>query len=351
MPERHRPFADHSCTATHPALIEHARTFLALAIGDSTRQTYSSGVRNFIAFVDQHGIAPAFPASLTTLCLWLSHSAAPPRSLRLGTCKVYLAAVITRHMELGLSNPLNNAPPLLDRVLAGIKRWDVARVVAKPKLPITTAILRSMEAHLHLDDRSDSLLWAMMWTATAGMLRISEFTLAQGSNLDRSLQLQQLSMHKSDGSRISTLSVTPTSNVHYASLHLLASKTDPFRAGVDIIISAPTAIQALVRYLCHLRQQRPQPKLTSPLFMFPTFRAVDRSWLMKRVSELLQHLGLSPERYSSHSFRKGGAVSLQEREVEDSLIRSSGRWRSDAFHAYVRNPTFETIIAANTQMG
>ena len=230
--------------------------FLALAIGDSTRQTYESGVKSYLAFVGQHSIHPAFPASLATICLWLAQSASPPRSLRLGTCKVYLAAIVTRHAKLGFHSPLDEAPPLLDRVLAGIKRWDAARAAAKPKLPITTAILRRMREHLNLDVRSDFLLWAMMWTATAGMLRISEFTLSVGKNADRSPSWQQLTLHGSDDTVIDALTATPSSNVRYAVLHLNASKTDPFRVGVDIVIASRTTLQALICYIRHLRTQR-----------------------------------------------------------------------------------------------
>ena len=350
MPEQHRPFAGHPCAANSPQLIAQARLFLALAIGDSTRQTYESGIRSYLAFVEQHGVIPAFPASPATLCLWLSQCASPPRSLRVGTCKVYLAALVTRHTELGYHSPLDDAPPLLDRVLSGIKRWDTAKTTAKPKLPITTAILRGMAGHLNLDVRSDSLLWAMMWTATAAMLRISEFTLAVGKTTDRSPSWQQLTLHSSDDSVVDTFTATPSSNVHYAVLHLNASKTDPFRTGVDIIIASRTALQAIVRYIGHLRLQRPRPTLSSPLFMASDATPVKRPWLMKEVARLLRLLGHDPDRYSSHSFRKGGAVSLQERGVEDSLIRRAGRWKSDAFHSYVRHPMITTVIAANARL-
>ena len=103
-------------------LIAQAQTFLALAIGSSTRQTYSTGLKSFIAFVDTHGIRPAFPASVQTLYLWISFLASPPRALTLGTCKVYLSAVVTRHTELGYDHPLPSAPPMLSRIMAGIKR-------------------------------------------------------------------------------------------------------------------------------------------------------------------------------------------------------------------------------------
>ena len=111
MPSRYRPFADHPCAAQHPELIRRAQTFLALSIGDNTRRTYTTGVNSYLAFVEEHCVPTAFPASIPTLCLWMTALASPPRPLTLGTCKVYLSAVVNRHAEMGLPNPLVDALP------------------------------------------------------------------------------------------------------------------------------------------------------------------------------------------------------------------------------------------------
>jgi hypothetical protein len=347
MPEQHRPFADHPCAASHPALISQAQTFLALAIGSSTRQTYLSGVKSFITFVDTHGIRPAFPASVQTLCLWVTDLASPPRPLTLGTCKVYLSAVVTRHTEMGFSNPVLDAPPMLDHILTGIKKMAVR--TASPKLPITTAMLEEMRPHLHLQQRSDILLWAMMWTATAGLLRISEFTVRNEADSARTLRTQQLTFYDGNGRTYTlTQATTAGQEMRHATLHLEASKTDPFRTGVDIVISASTALDALLSYGTHCHLDSPSQAV--PLFHLPDHSAVTRSWLMKEVDKLLRQTGRNPRQYSSHSFRKGGAVSLQSKGVEDSLIRRAGRWKSDAFHLYVRHTALDTLVDTNARL-
>jgi hypothetical protein len=322
--------------------------FLALAVGDTTRQTYNSGVASYITFMDQTRLSSAFPADITTLCLWIASLAAPPRSLAVGTCKVYLAAVVTRHTELGFDNPLQGAPPVLDRLLMGIKRYS-AGSASKPKLPITATMLRQMRAHLDLRGRSACLLWAMLWVATAGLLRISEFTTrsARGPQMPP-LLLSHLAFFGQDRSSIDVLTSTQHSLVRHMVLHLQASKTDPFRTGVDIVIASADAIEAVHLYLAHLRLQRPRP--ATPLFALDDLSAVPRGWLMSRVLSLLRKIGHNPDRFSSHSFRKGGAVSLQEARVEDSLVRRMGRWKSDAFHLYVRDPALDTLISASSRL-
>ena len=349
MPSRYRPFADHPCAAQHPELIRRAQTFLALSIGDNTRRTYTTGVNSYLAFVEEHCVPTAFPASIPTLCLWMTALASPPRPLTLGTCKVYLSAVVNRHAEMGLPNPLVDAAATLDRVLAGIKR--ASSHTTRPKLPITTTMLQSMRAHLDLQHRRDSLLWAMMWTATAGLLRISEFATKSTTDSDRMLRMGQLRLFDHAGRSYSLQQVATRGNrpaLRYAVLHLEASKTDPLRMGIDQVISAPAALLALCDYA-----DRCLPTMltaSTPLFHFLDGSAVHRSWLMQQVERLLHLIGHDPRQYSSHSFRKGGAVSLQDAGVEDSLIRRSGRWKSDAFHLYVRHATIDALVTANAHL-
>jgi hypothetical protein len=320
--------------------------FLALAIGPSTRQTYSSGLRSFISFVDTHGIRPAFPASVQTLCLWVTSLASPPGAVTLGTCKVYLSAVVTRHTELGYDHPLADAPPMLSRILAGIKRMSAQP--SRPKLPITTALLQEMRPHLNLQHRSDILVWAMMWTATTGLLRISEFATRGDTDSSRVLGLQQLTLYNQTQRSYDLIDACSTDEeTVYAILRLTASKTDPFRAGVDIVLSSSTTLRALLAYGAHIQ---PHGSSTTPLFHHPDRTAVTRAWLMRRVDGLLRRTGRDPRQYSSHSFRKGGAVSLQSLGVEDSLIRRIGRWKSDAFNLYVRDPSFTTLIHTNARL-
>jgi hypothetical protein len=348
MPALHRPFAGHPVATSHPRLIAQAQTFLALAIGDNTRRTYAAGVNSYLAFTASHRISAPFPAGVETLCLWVTWLAQRRRTF--ATCKVYLAAVVNRHAEMGLPHPLMGAATILERTLAGVKRASAN--ASKPKLPITTAMLRSMRPHLRLQQRRDALLWAMMWTATAGLLRISEFTGTANGDTDRLLRMQQLTLFDSDGTAYSMqqlrAAAAPRAALRYASLHLNASKTDPFRTGVDVIIAAPAALIALCAYaaLCSAVHVLP----TAPLFAFEDGPPISRRWLMAQVDDLLRSINCDPRAYSSHSFRKGGAVSLQELGVEDSIIRRTGRWRSDAFHLYVRDASTDSLIAACTRL-
>ena len=140
----------------------------------------------------------------------------------------------------------------------------------------------------------------------------------------------------------------PHAELRYTSSHLEASKTDPFRTGVDAVIAAPFALSALSGYisLCSAAGVLP----TAPLFHFEDGAPVTRRWLMTRVDKLLHCIHLDTRAYSSHSFRKGGAVSLQQQGVEDSIIRRTGRWRSDAFNLYLRHAYMDSLVNANARL-
>jgi hypothetical protein len=304
-----------------------------------------------IKFIESVSISPAFPASIETLCLWISSLAMAPNHLKLGTCKVYLTGVINHHIERGFNSPLEGAITMLDRLFAGIKRLaaytDNIKNSQKPKLPITTDMLRRMSEQLNPHIRCDSLVMAMIWVATTAMLRISEFTSDDKIN-DRLLSRDQLTFIDEQNRPTEYSKIKQGSNIKHATLHLKQSKTDPFRKGMDIIIASTEAIQALTQYLCHTQQETANNK--APLFRFPDGNPVNRQWFMKQVSILLSNAGYDSSNYSSHSFRKGGAVSLQHNGISDSMIRQIGRWKSDAFHLYLRHPTQDSIIHAASHL-
>jgi hypothetical protein len=234
---------------------------------------------------------------------------------------------------------------MLNMMFTGIKRLQAYRQAgahSKPKLPITTTMLRIMTHSLIPSLYSDALVLAMTWVALTAMLRISEFTI-DNRNQDRMLCMKHLSF-TTDNNLMTSINIHQTTMIKHANLHLEQSKTDPFRKGMNIIISSPEAIKAITNYLRHTATNTTTPE--TPLFRTRNGTAVTRAWFMKQVTTLITAAGYDMQQYSSHSFRKGGAVSLQEKGVEDSIIRNMGRWRSDAYQLYLRHPNNTTLIQA-----
>ena len=55
------------------------------------------------------------------------------------------------------------------------------------------------------------------------------------------------------------------------------------------------------------------------------------------------------KRYSGHSFQIGAATTAAEVGLEDSLIKTLGRWESSAYLLYVRVPR-EKLASVSVQL-
>ena len=61
-----------------------------------------------------------------------------------------------------------------------------------------------------------------------------------------------------------------------------------------------------------------------------------------QLSEAVRLCGLDPSRYKGHSFRIGAASHAAAQGMSDSQIRILGRWKSNAFHKYIRVSSMAT---------
>ena len=117
-------------------------------------------------------------------------------------------------------------------------------------------------------------------------------------------------------------------------LNLKASKTDPFRKGVQIVIGRTgddlCPVAAMLAYLAVSGGNQ------GPLFQFKEGSPLTRSVFVRMVKEALQMLGYPPKRYSGHSFRAGAASTAAAAGLEDSIIKTLGRWESSAYLLYIR---------------
>ena len=188
--------------------------------------------------------------------------------------------------------------------IRGIKCKLGSTGARKPRLPITPELLKLIKSHIHkkVFPRSDS---AMLWSACClvffGFLRSSEST--QSFHQAPTLQFQDI-------------------NVDDSSVHLTvkASKTDPFREGVTLLIASTGTsvcpVSALQRYLKYSKVSQ------GPLFQFSDGRFLTRTLISRTVREALSNQGLDIKRYSSHSFRIGAASAASAAGLSDSLIKS-----------------------------
>ena len=56
------------------------------------------------------------------------------------------------------------------------------------------------------------------------------------------------------------------------------------------------------------------------------------------ISTCLRQAGIDEKSYSTLSFRIGAATSAKDAGISDVHIKMLGRWRSDAYQAYIHTP-------------
>ena len=132
------------------------------------------------------------------------------------------------------------------------------------------------------------------------------------------------------------IAVDDQANPQMVSIFIKQSKTDPFRRGVYWFLGRTSSdlcpVMALLNYLV-ARDPRERP-----LFMFSDGRLLTRQRLVEAVHWALGKAGLDPSKYCGHSFRIGAATAAAERGMEDSVIKTLGRWQSLAYLEYIHIP-------------
>ena len=89
-------------------------------------------------------------------------------------------------------------------------------------------------------------------------------------------------------------------------------------------------ITALLQYI-EVRSSVP-----GPLFVFRNVQYLTRAALVSNLQAALQKAGLVHMNYNSHSFRIGAATTATQSGIEDSLIQTLRRWKSEAYKIYIK---------------
>ena len=113
------------------------------------------------------------------------------------------------------------------------------------------------------------------------------------------------------------------------SVHIQSPKTDTFRAGCTIRVGAIGNLLCLVSAVYHFIHQ--STFISGPLFTYS-----DGSYLTCNRVSLMRLSCYGNCRINMHSFRIGGASTMESAGIPDSTIIIIGRWSSNAYQKYLR---------------
>ena len=295
------------------------------AIANSTQRTYASAQSRFLSFCRDFSLQP-LPVNEALLCRFVSFLAL--QNLSHSSIKGYLSAIRRLQIAQGLPDPLISQMAKLEGVVRGIKSQQARSTPSAPKrLPITMSILCQLKEHIltSASDHNAVMLWAAACTCFYGFFRAGELTVPSESAFDSSSHLC-----------FSDVSVDCIHNPRVIKLRLKASKTDPFRKGVDVVLgrthTEACPVTALLAYLA-LRGNNP-----GCLFRFVDGRPLTKQRFVQKIREALLASGFNPSQFAGHSFRIGAATTAADCGISDSTIKMLGRWESAAFQVYIRTP-------------
>ena len=238
--------------------------------------------------------------------------------------KAYLSGIRYLQIQKSLGNPFTSgAMPRLEYVLTGIKRVEAqANTPTRVKFPITLDIMQNLRrAWTGSSEHPEGpMLWAAACVGFFGFLRAGEFTVFSTETYDPEVHLNLADLALDSH-------VEPT----VARIRIKQSKTDPFRQGVDIFLgrteSAICPVTAIIHYI---GIHKPGP---GPLFVLNSGAPLTRTYLVANLQA-----ALDDSKYNGHSFRIGAATAAAQSWLEDSMIQTLGRWRSDAYKLYIKIP-------------
>ena len=313
---------------------EAIRIYFAKGLADSTQRTYRSGKERYLKFCNQLGSKP-LPLNERTLCAFVSHLAL--EGLKHKSIKVYLSAI--RHLQIaeGLPDPYQGTLPRLEYVLKGIKRTQAEEGKgSRERLPITMEIMRKLKQVW--DKRAQQWDTRMIWAACClcffGFLRISEITAPSNSGFN-----------PRDHLCVSDLAVDRKIRPSLLKVSIKKSKTDPFRKGVGLFLGRTDSDVCPVTAITSYLEMRGSS--AGILFKFEDGCPLTRASFVEAVRAGLREAGLKQASYCSHSFRIGAATTAAKVGIEDSVIKTLGRWESVAYLQYVKLP--RARLASYTQ--
>ena len=208
---------------------------------------------------------------------------------------------------------------------------------SRTRLPITISIMRQLKTvWMTANPAADHImLWAAACTGFFGFLRAGEFTVPSPSEYDSDVHLN-LSDMAIDDHRLPSM----------IRLCIKQSKTDPFRQGIHVFLGKTEAavcpVQAIIRYI-GVRRSDP-----GPLFIRSSGVPLTRTFLVSELKVALRSLKVDESLYNGHSFRIGAATTAAQQGLQDSLIQTLGRWRSEAYKIYIKLPREQLAAVSRT---
>ena len=320
--------ADHIQTRLDVQALDRAvELYFSEGLASSTRKAYNSAKKRYAVFCRERRLTP-LPVTEHQLCQFISHLA--NEKLCHSTIKCYLSAIRHLHIAEGYGDPGISHMARLEQVLKGIKSLQAKASKKTPRLPITPELLLKMKQvwRKRGNNWDNVMLWAASSLCFFGFLRSGEITVPSESAFDEGAHLT-----------FNDITVDSTTNPQILRARIKASKTDPFRVGINIFVGRTNNSLCPVAAVLDYMTLRGPGK--GPFFRFSDGKPLTRVRFVILPKEAITASGVDCSPYSWHSFRSGAATTAAKHGIGDAMIKILGRWKSSAYQLYINTPRYQ----------
>lgn len=291
------------------------KELLVAAKAPTTWASYNRSINSFKQFhLEQYGVNVSLPYTPHAIAAFVSYL--DLKQLAPATISTTLSAIAYFHKINNFPDPTSNY--LVRQVQQGGKRTQPAE---DARQPITRLVLNQIHAAvpaLATTPYMVALYQSLFLISYHAFLRVGEVT-QTGMSTQHILTMDQVDLQ----SIPSSLTITFKSYKH--------SKGKSTKISIPYQ-SHPCPVQSFIRFLSF------RGKSPGFIFITPNGTLLTRHQFHQFLSLSLKYAGFNSTQFNTHSFRIGAATDAAARGLSPLQIMDMGRWKSDAFLKYIRQP-------------
>ncbi|KAF7315770.1 Reverse transcriptase ribonuclease h [Mycena indigotica] len=300
---------------------ENIKRVLSFAWRDGTLETYGTGLLVFHCFCDTRNIPEAqrAPASRELLAAFVAAAAG---SYGGKTLEGMLAGVRAWHIIHGVDWLANDSE--CEALLRAASALAPETSKRKPRRPFTLEIIELICNNLDKSKHQDAAIWACLTIAYYSCARLGELVVKTLASFDATKHVTKSGLRTE----------TDRHGLETIALHIPITKACP--TGEDLVFATQSGPSDPRNALAHHLSLN-LPDTRSHLFCYKSGRArrpLTKSAFLKRIHQILKANNLDP--LQGHGIRIGSTLFYLLRGVPFEVVKTMGRWQSDAFQLYLR---------------
>ena len=310
-----------SSTLLPPRLEARIQEIITAAYRPSTLKSYGSGLASFLRFCDENGIPEhhRIPCSQDTLAGFIVSLTG---TFSGSAISGYVAGVRAWHIIHRHQWAVDQTE--LQALLKGAENLAPESSKRPARQPFTPDLIICLRNAMDLSSPLDAAVFACLTTCFYTCARLGEFTVPNLASFQVSRHITPAGVQVKEDREGRT--------VH--AFFLPCTKSSP--TGEEVFWAHQDGLSdPLWAWQNHCTVN--EPPQNTHLFSYrygAGHRPLTKSAFLKRISAVTRTLGLLP--LQGHSLRIGGTLEYLLRGVPFDVVKSIGRWASDAFTRYLR---------------